>query len=145
MIAVIIIIMLIVIIAALWITLNVVAKKCPTSKLGKKFNDWKAKRALNQEQKKLMALEKFKNSSHTNHTNASDDPLTAIQDNIIHQSGLKVPNSDNMRNAGNRIYPATDVEDGIASQQPSVHPGGMSADEYSNEGADSGKHSQTRS
>ena len=50
-----------------------------------------------------------------------------------------------MRMAGNRIYPATDVEDGIASQQPSVHPGGMSADEYSVEGGDSGKHSQTRS
>ena len=62
---------------------NIVAKKCPTSSLGKKFNDWKAKRALNQEQKKLMALDKFK-LSQTNHTNASDDPLTAIQENIIH-------------------------------------------------------------
>ena len=83
LIAVIIVILILVIIAGLWIALNIVAKKCPTSSLGKKFNDWKAKRALNQEQKKLMALDKFK-LSQTNHTNASDDPLTAIQENIIH-------------------------------------------------------------
>lgn len=86
-----------------------------------------------------MALNNFKTSSQTNNTNASDDPLKDIQDNIIHQSGLKIPLSDNMRTGGNRIYPATDVDDGIASQQPSVHPGGlMSADEYSVEG-DTGK------
>ena len=48
-IAVIIVIMLLVICAGLWIALNIVAKKCPDSKIGKKFNDWKAKRALNNE------------------------------------------------------------------------------------------------
>lgn len=49
MIAVIIVFVILVIIAGLWIALNIVAKKCPTSKIGKKFNDWKAKRALNNE------------------------------------------------------------------------------------------------
>ena len=48
-IAVIIIFVILVIIAGLWVALNIVAKKCPTSKIGKKFNDWKAKRALNSE------------------------------------------------------------------------------------------------
>lgn len=38
-----------VILAALWVALNIVSKKCPNSKLGRKINDWKAKRALSKE------------------------------------------------------------------------------------------------
>ena len=38
---------------AVWIALNVIAKKYPHSKIGKKFNDWKAHRALNKQQKQL--------------------------------------------------------------------------------------------
>lgn len=48
-----------------------------------------------------------------------------------------MPLGDNARPGGNanRIYPATDVDDGVASHQPNVHPSGlMSADELSQEG-----------
>lgn len=72
--AVIIIFVILVILAAIWVALNIIAKRCPTSKLGKKINDWKAKRALNAEQKKLRSLEKLKGAQPlANHTNASDD------------------------------------------------------------------------
>jgi len=56
---------------------------------------------------------------------------------VIHQSGMKMPLSTNARavSNANRIYPATDVEDGVASNQPNVHPSGlMSADEFSQDG-----------
>jgi len=38
-----------VILAAIWVTLNIVSKKCPNSNCGRKINDWKAKRALSKE------------------------------------------------------------------------------------------------
>lgn len=34
-----------------WLVINVVAKCCPNSKLGRRFNEWKAQRALSEEQK----------------------------------------------------------------------------------------------
>ena len=120
-IAVIIIFVVLVIIAGLWVALNIVAKKCPTSKIGKKFNDWKAKRALNNEQKRLMAMDKLKTAAFVNQTNASDEALSSadnLNNNVIHHpSGMKIPLSDNMRigGAGNKVYPATDVDDGVAS------------------------------
>ena len=32
-----------------WFVINIVAKCCPNSKLGKRFNEWKAQRALTDE------------------------------------------------------------------------------------------------
>ena len=118
----IIIIAILVICAILWISLNIVAKKCPTSKLGKILNDWKAKRALSKEQKRLRALEHLKNAPF-NHTDASDVGSPNSKNNAIAESGLKISN------AANRIYPSTDVDDGN-SITANVHPGGIqSADE----------------
>ena len=112
----IIVFVILVILAGLWIALNIVAKQCPTSKMGKWFNEWKAKRALSAEQKKLRALENLKNGTATGQgTFASDDASSNDNNNVILQSGLKIPLSDNNRVNGNRIYPATDVDDGIAS------------------------------
>lgn len=141
-IAVVIVVVILVLLGALWATLNIIAKKCPTSGLGKKINDWKAQRALSQEQKKLRALEKLKGATpFSNHTNASEEVSSNGQsDNVILQSGMKLTLSENGRvNNANRIYPATDVDDGVHSQQPNVHPSGLvSADEFSVEG--DGKH-----
>jgi hypothetical protein len=44
-------ILLVVLPILVWLIINCIAKHRPNSKLGKKFNDWKAKRALNSEQK----------------------------------------------------------------------------------------------
>ena len=35
----------------IWLILNVIAKCCPNSKIGARFNEWKATRALSDEQK----------------------------------------------------------------------------------------------
>ena len=44
-------ILLVLLPVVVWLTINCIAKHRPNSKLGKKFNDWKSKRALNSEQK----------------------------------------------------------------------------------------------
>lgn len=66
-----------------------------------------------------MAMDKLKTAAFVNQTNASDEALSSADNhnNVIHQSGMKIPLSDNMRmgGAGNKVYPATDVDDGVAS------------------------------
>ena len=109
LIAVVIIIAILVICALFWISLNIVSKKCPTSKLGKKFNEWKAKRALSKEQKRLRDLELLKIEPVLNITDGSDVGSVDIHNNVVLQ---KLPNQ---RPHGNRIYPATDVDDGTNS------------------------------
>ena len=114
----IIVFVILVILAGLWIALNVVAKQCPTSKMGKWFNELKAKRALSAEQKKLRALENLKGGTAVGQGTFASDDASSNDNNradVILQSGLKIPLSDNNRANGNRIYPATDVDDGIAS------------------------------
>jgi len=48
-IAVILIIVLLVIFGGAWVAINLVAKYKPESKIGKRFNEWKARRALSKE------------------------------------------------------------------------------------------------
>ena len=44
----------------IWLILNVIAKYCHNSKLGRRFNEWKATRALSDEQKQLRDFQKQK-------------------------------------------------------------------------------------
>lgn len=55
-----------------WLTINIIAKLCPNSKIGRRFNEWKATRALTDEQKQLRAFHKQK-LTFVNATNVSDD------------------------------------------------------------------------
>ena len=52
-IAVISVLVLLVIIAGIWGAINLISNQFPNSSLGKKIGAWKAKRALNKEQKAL--------------------------------------------------------------------------------------------
>ena len=41
---------------ALCLTMHIVGKRCPTSRLGTAYNRWKGKRALSKEQQRLQEL-----------------------------------------------------------------------------------------
>jgi len=83
LIAAIIIIILVVVGFGFWFALNLAGKYCPDSKIGKRFNDWKASRALSKEQAALAAKDKSKLTSFTNHTNASDDGSSQGKNEVI--------------------------------------------------------------
>ena len=72
LIAAIVIIILVVVGFCFWCALNLAGKHCPGSKIGKRFNDWKAARALSKEQAALAAKDKSKLNSFTDLSNASD-------------------------------------------------------------------------
>ena len=76
---------LIIVPCMIWIIVNIVAKLCPQSKCGKRFNEWKANRALTDDQKQLRAFRHNK-LGFVNATNASDDGSAG---DVIMQSGSK--------------------------------------------------------
>ena len=41
---------------SIWLTINIIVKLCPNSKCGQRLNEWKANRALTDEQKQLQAF-----------------------------------------------------------------------------------------
>lgn len=131
LIVIIVVVALIFIPIAVWLTINMIAKLCPNSGCGKRLNEWKANRALTDEQKQLQAFQKQKQKmGFVNATNGSDE---------ISHNDVIVPSSAKQRNMNeatrNKVYPLTDVDDNNASVA-NVGPAGlMSADEQSVEGS----------
>ena len=58
----------------IWLFINLIAKQCPNSSLGKRFNEWKADRALTEEQRQLRQFQRAK-MTFVNGTNVSDENI----------------------------------------------------------------------
>lgn len=117
-----------------WVIINVIASKCPDSKLGKKFNDWKAKRAMNSEQKHLQKMENLRKQAGI----LGQRDMRAAIANQANSGGRK--KADDLRRAAEmhrvpgKVYPNTDIDDGNISAA-NVKPGGFTSDEqYNGEG-----------
>jgi len=67
----------------IWLILNVIAKCCPNTKIGRRFNEWKATRALSDEQKQLRDFQKQK-MQFVNATNVSDEGSGGNDHIVVH-------------------------------------------------------------